>query len=67
MTKRTGGSWGIGQRRAKKHIHYRVLCSRCGAENIITKAQYTNQLKFKCLTCKKLSRIDPLLSERILY
>ena len=62
-----GGSWGMGSRPYKRSIHYRVLCPVCATEAILTKRQYLNQLKFKCMECQALRPIREDLSERVLY
>jgi len=57
--------WGIGGHRATPKKHYKVLCPVCGDAVILTKTQYLNQLRFRCMKCQALRPIHEELSERI--
>jgi len=62
-----GGSWGIGFRRSRgRKSYYKVICPICNEPSSLTKNQYLNQLRFRCVTCQALRPI-PEASEKVRY
>ena len=60
-----GGSWGMGSRPHRRSRHYRVLCPVCATETILTKLQYLEQLRFRCVECQALRPIHEDLTEKV--
>lgn len=59
-------AWGIGAHRAISKRYYKVICPVCGEATDLTKNQWLNQLRFKCLTCRALRPI-PETSEKVRF
>jgi len=51
------GNWGIGHHKHISKRYYEVICPVCGKTSDLTKRQYLNQTRFKCVTCQALRPI----------
>jgi len=49
--------FGIGQRWSSRKVMYEAVCPVCNEVTDLTKRQYLDQLRFKCVTCQALRPI----------